>query len=82
MNSMRRSVTGQMQEPEDDVTWVTAFQLAGLVVSFVLDEAGLVRGAAFCGRVLTHTKKEELLLRAWLFVIAAIHFIICCYQVL
>lgn len=46
---MRRTVTGQVQEPEDDVTGVAAFQLAGLVVSFVVDEAGLVCGAAFCG---------------------------------
>lgn len=59
VNSMRRSVTGQMQEPEDDVTGVAAFQLAGLVVSFVLDEAGLVRGAAFCARVLMGKKKRK-----------------------
>ena len=52
---MRRTVTGQVQEPEDDVTGVAAFQLAALVVTFVLDEAGLVCGAAFCG---TKTNKR------------------------
>ena len=46
---MRRRVTDQMQEPEDDVTGVAAFQLAGLVLSVLLDEAGLVCGATLCG---------------------------------
>lgn len=43
-----RGVTGQMQEPEDDVTGVAALKRAGLVVSFLLDEARLVCGAALC----------------------------------
>lgn len=46
---MRRGVTSQMQEPEDDVTWVAAFIMARLVVSLLLGEAGLVCGAALCG---------------------------------
>ena len=43
-------MAGQMQEPEDDVTGVAAFGLAALVVSLLLDEAGLVCGAALCGK--------------------------------
>lgn len=49
MDSMR-SVTSQVQQPQDDVTGVAAFQLAALLVCFVLWHAGLVRGAALCGR--------------------------------
>lgn len=49
VNSMRRAAS-QMQEPEDDVTRVAAVELAGLIISLLFDEAGLVSGAAFCGR--------------------------------
>lgn len=69
VNSMRGSVTGQMQEPEDDVTGVAAFKLAGLVVSILLEEAGLVCGAALWGRILTNETQEELSLRTWLSVV-------------
>lgn len=54
---MRRGVAGQMQEPEDDVTGVTAFELAALVISLLLDEAGLVCGAALCGKKNKKNKK-------------------------
>lgn len=50
VNSVR-SVTGQMQQPEEEVSGVAAFELAALVVSFLLHEAQLVCGAALCGRV-------------------------------
>lgn len=54
-------MTGQMQEPEDDVAGVAALELADLVIPFLLGEAGLVCGAAFCGRVKKKTEiKEEL----------------------
>lgn len=56
MNPMRRRVPSQMQQPEDDVSRVAAFELAGLVVTFVLVEAGLVCGAALCGWVLIKNK--------------------------
>lgn len=49
-------MTSQMQEPEDDVTGVTGLKLAGLIVPFLLNKAGLVCGAAFCGRVLAIVK--------------------------
>lgn len=49
MDSMR-SVTSQVQQPQDDVTGVAAFQLAALLVCFLLWHAGLVHGAALCGR--------------------------------
>lgn len=48
VDSMRRSVTGQMQEPEDDITGITAFKLSNLVVSFLLDETGLICGTTLC----------------------------------
>lgn len=48
VDPVRRSVTSQVQEPEDEVTGVAAFELAGLVVSVLLKQAGLVCGAAFC----------------------------------
>lgn len=51
VNSMRRRVASQMQEPEDDVARVAAIELAGLIISLLFDEAGLVCGAAFCGMV-------------------------------
>lgn len=50
MESMRRCVTSQVQQPQDDVTGVAAFQLAALLVCFLLWHAGLVQGAALCGR--------------------------------
>lgn len=43
---MRRTVASQMQELEDDVTGVAAIELAGLFISFLLDKAGLICGAA------------------------------------
>lgn len=54
---MRRSATGQMQEPEDDIARITAFKLSDLVLSFLLDEAGLICGTALC------RKTQELLLQ-------------------
>lgn len=54
---MRRSVTSQMEEPEDDVTGVAPFVLAVLLVSFLVHEAGLVCGAALCGGGLTYYNK-------------------------
>lgn len=62
VNSMRRRVTGQMQEPEDDVTGVASFELAVLLVSFLLHEAGLICGAAFCSRVLSYCQELGCLL--------------------
>ena len=57
-------MAGQMQEPEDDVTGVAAFGLAALVVSLLLDEAGLVCGAALCGKKKKiYIYSKELLLR-------------------
>lgn len=58
VDSMGRIEASQMQEPEDDVTGVAAFELAVLVVSFVLAEAGLVRDAAFCKTVETERNKR------------------------
>lgn len=50
MDPMRRSVTSQVQQPQDDVTGVAAIQLAALLVCFLLRHAGLVQDAALCGR--------------------------------
>lgn len=55
VHSMRRSVASQMQEPEDDVTGVAAIELADLLISFLLDKAGLICGAALCDRVRNKT---------------------------
>lgn len=57
-----------MQEPKDDVTGVAAFELAVLLISFLLHEAGLVGGAAFC------KQGFELLPKRWL---SSILFTIC-----
>lgn len=56
-------MTGQMQEPEDDVTGVAAFELASLVISLLLDEAGLICGTTLCGKK-KKEKREQLLLRS------------------
>lgn len=48
VDSMRRSATGQMQEPEDDIARITAFELSDLVLSFLLDEARLICGTTLC----------------------------------
>ena len=78
VDSMRRTVTGQMQEPDDDVTGVAVVKLDSLVVSFLFDETGLVCGTALW----FEKKKEELWLRSWLSVISNTCFKKCCYQIL
>lgn len=63
-----------MQEPEDDVTGVAAIELAGLFISFLLDKAGLICGAALWGRV--KSKSEGVITKNG----HRLHFMICCYQ--
>lgn len=68
VNSVRRSVTSQMEEPEDDVTGVAPFVLAVLLVSFLVHEAGLVCGAAFCANGLTYYHKRICCTRSYMWV--------------
>lgn len=56
-----RSVAGQMEEPEEDVSRVADLQRAALVVSVLLHKAGLVCGATLYDQVSTKkttTKKQ------------------------
>lgn len=54
-----RSVAGQMEEPEEDVSRFADLQRAALVVSVLLDKAGLVCGATLYGHISKNKKQSK-----------------------